>query len=115
MAERGRALGVPGVLAAVAVLVALVASVVSLPPAQQAEAQTPSVVSLVKNTGQSGRQPNNLHPQIKNAQAFTTGSNSTGYTLTSIGIYLQITSGSPTAELWSDNGSGRPGTPSSGT
>ncbi len=121
MAERGRVLGglaavaalrrLRGrkLLAAAVALAVAAATLVTLPPTQPAEAQTPTIVSLVKNTGQSGRQPNNLHPSIKNAQAFTTGSNDTGYTLTSIGIYLQITSGSPTAELWSDNGSGRPG------
>ncbi len=68
---------------------------------------------LVSNIGQAAITAKSL--SVINSQAFTTGSHADGYTLTN--IEFGLTANSPTAahlasiraELWSDNGSGRPG------
>ncbi len=107
MAERRRALGG---LAAAAALAVLAAAVVSLPPAQQAEAQT--TITLVSNAGQT-TSGNGSFLNLSHAQGFTTGSNSGGYTLTSIEATLTAAISGVTfrAELWSDN-NGAPGSKS---
>ncbi len=101
-------------LLAAAVVVALAAAGASLVPARPAEAQTPTIVSLVSNTGQTASSPLGFIDGTMNATGFTTGSNATGYTLTSVGVSLQVSgtlSGSALstlkAEVWSDS-SGTP-------
>ena len=107
MAERGRALGN---LAAAAALAVLAAAVLSLPPAQQAEAQT--TVTLVSNTGQTTAATRAFNDRF--AAAFTTGANTGGYTLTSIDLVMTVSQAltsdqreSVKVQVWS-NSSGSP-------
>ena len=79
-----------------------------------AEAQTATV--LIRNTGQasSGTQTLDTTTNTKRAQAFTTGSNSAGYTLSSIGFdFASITStetaGAHLAMTLNADSSGSPG------
>ncbi len=105
MAERGRALGT---LAAAAALALLAAAVVSLTPAQQAEAQT--IVTLVSNTGQTTATENRVaQSTLWVGHGFTTGSNSGGYTLTSIDIdFTRAFASTLGAQLWSATDQGAP-------
>ena len=89
---------------------ALLAAFVTLTPAQPADAQQASQ-TFVANTGQSSLA--GTHLEYDFAQAFTTGSNSAGYSLRSIGVeFATIQSGfsssSLTASIHADSG-GSPG------
>ena len=96
------------------------AAAVPLAPAQQAAAASESVVSLVKNTGQTSYGTayiDNYIPGTKLAQAFTTGANDGGYTLTGIGVVIKGTASADqraalAVQLWSDSSgesAGQPG------
>ncbi len=89
---------------------ALLAAFVTLTPAQPADAQQASP-TFVANTGQSSLA--GTHLEYDFAQAFTTGSNSAGYSLRSVGVeFATIQSGfsssSLTASIHADSG-GSPG------
>ena len=89
---------------------ALLAAFVTLTPAQPADAQQASQ-TFVANTGQSSLA--GTHLEYDFAQAFTTGSNSAGYSLRSVGVeFATIQSGfsssSLTASIHADSG-GSPG------
>ena len=109
-------------LAAAVALAVVVAAAVSLVPAQQAAATaaSESVVSLVKNTGQTssgGVYIDNYLPGYKLSQAFTTGANGDGYTLTGVGVVIKGTASADqraalAVQLWSDSSgesAGQPG------
>ena len=88
----------------------LAASVLAVLPAGRADAQQ-AAQTFVANTGQSG--PAGTHLEYDFAQAFTTGSNSAGYSLRSVGVeFATIQSGfsssSLTASIHADSG-GSPG------
>ena len=71
----------------------------------------PTLATLVSNTGRPNSSDANLGND--NAQAFTTGSNTDGYKLSRVEIYVTHKSGAVptyTAEIWSANASGRPST-----
>ena len=111
----------PKRLAAAAALVVAAAATVSLVPAQQAvAAASESVVSLVKNTGQTSSGTayiDNYLPGYKLSQAFTTGANDGGYTLTGISVVIKGTASADqraalAVQLWSDSSgesAGQPG------
>ena len=101
-AERLRSLAAQ---AACGILVA-VAALLALPPQTQAQAQV-----LVSNVGQNSHGPGELD-DFDQAQAFTTGGNSAGYTLTSVEIDMQADTDYSTAITVSvhSNNSGAPGT-----
>ena len=122
----GRAFANPSLgrkpLAAAVALAVAAAAAVSLVSAQQAvaTAASESVVSLVKNTGQTPSGTayiDNYIPGTKLAQAFTTGGNAGGYTLTGIGVVIKGTASADqraalAVQLWSDSGgesAGQPG------
>ena len=110
----------PKRLAAAVALVVAAAAAVSLVPAQQAAATSEPVVSLVKNTGQTSfgtAYIDNYVPDYKLSQAFTTGTNDGGYTLTGIGVVIRGTASADqraalAVQLWSDSSgesAGQPG------
>ncbi len=75
-------------------------------PSVTAKVLAPS--TLVSNTGQTPIASPKGGFQFTHAQAFRTGANSDGYTLTSIGVALVQITGNPSlstvsGELWSDN------------
>ena len=88
-------------------LLVLLSLALWLPAAPQAQAQT--TVTLVSNVGQSNGSTGVLGND--NAQAFTTGSNELGYTLTSVEIRFAAVANTATTYavgIWSAN-SGAPG------
>ena len=67
---------------------------------------------LVSNVGQSHSSSSNIAPGLIQAQKFTTGNNSQGYTLNSIELVFAAAVGSPSAvraEVWSVATNGTPG------
>ena len=88
----------------------LAAALVLLLPAAPSQAQ--SATTFVKNTDQD---KTSVHTSVGNgwrmAGTFTTGSNSAGYTLESVGIYVSAWNGNVgnfTASIWSTTSSGAP-------
>ena len=65
---------------------------------------------LVSNVSQSDDGSIQLHPVFNQAQSFTTGANTQGYSLESIEFDVHLVGdGTPTVTVRADNGSGRPG------
>ena len=102
---RFRLLGLPRLGAAAAGLLA--AAFVLLLGAGAAQAQTS--MTLVNNTGQSSDATTRIG--LNRAQAFTTGSHSAGYTLTSVDVQTvgTVNAGQVTMRIMSSNASNRPG------
>ncbi|MDE2893668.1 MAG: hypothetical protein OXN86_14340, partial [Chloroflexota bacterium] len=87
----------------------LLIGLVALTPARPADAQTSQ--TFVSNLGQSDRDPASLDLDV--AQAFTTGSNSLGYSLDSVEVQFgtidsSFSPSSLTASIYT-NSSGSPG------
>ena len=99
-------------------LCALACALPLLFAAGAAQAQTSE--KLVGNTGQTTGTPGGFHASFDYAQGFTTGSNSEGYTLKSVGFNINLTSSGNTTEptytlsIWSSDSDGDPDS-SSGT
>ena len=89
----------PAVWLAMAAMLAIVIALAMLQGAAPAQGQTATVV-LVKNTGQmdDGADISLASSFPKQAQAFTTGSNSEGYNLTSIAIRFDIIASTSSAK-----------------
>ncbi len=92
---------------------ALALLLIILTAAETAQAQTS--VKLVGNTGQAHNGNRDFRTDFDYAGGFTTGRNSDGYKLTSVGLGVSMLNPSGTTEpqytvsIWSSNSSGHPG------